>query len=135
MTTIVITVIVSILLGVTGPTTSLWANQNLFSQISQISSARPLSDINPIESLSRVTGPLDGFLKGLGRYADIKPWLPKSALEGISGFEGTLDSIDNLSVGQVLRMAKSGFVLVAGILVAVLEIVLRILRGILGVIR
>lgn len=136
MITIVVTVIVSILLGVTGPVTSLWANQNLFSQISS-TGGRPLSDINPIESLSRVTGPLDGFLKGLGgRYAeDIKPWLPKSALEGISGFEGTLDSIDNLSVRQVLRMARSGFVLVAGILVAVLEIVLRVLRGILGVIR
>lgn len=132
MTTIIVTVIVSMLLGVTSPITSLWANQNLFSQISLTG---PLSDINPIESLSKVTGPLDGFLKGLGRYADIKPWLPKSALEGISGFEGTLDSIDNISVGQVLRMAKSGFVLVAGILVTVLEIALKILRSVLGLIR
>lgn len=151
MITIIFTVIVSVLLGVTSPITSLWANQNLFraqnfvldralnfrlsALVSQISSNGSLSEINPIESLGRVTGPLDSFLNGLGRYADIKPWLPKSALESISGFEGTLDSIDNISVGQVLRMTKSGFVLVAGILVTILEITLRILRGILGLVR
>lgn len=132
MITIIVTIIISMLLGVTSPTFFLQTNQNLFSQISSTGS---LSDINPLESLSRVTGPLDGFLKGLGRYTDIKPWLPKSALGGISGFEGILDSVDNMSVGQVLRIAKSGFILVANILVTVLEIALRILRGILGLVR
>lgn len=143
MVTIIITIIVSLLLGVATPiiplginllgsTGSPQANHNLFSQISSTSL---LFEINSIESLSRVTGSLDGFLKGLGRYADIKPWLPKLALESISGFEGTFDNIDNISVGQALRIAKSGFVLVAGILVAVLEIVLRILRGVLGLIK
>ena len=135
MTTIIITLIVSVLLGVTSPISYLGINlssQNLFSQIS---SSNSLSEINPLESLGKVTAPLDSMLGGLGRYIDIKPWLPKSALDGISGFEGTLDSIDNLSAGQVLRVAKSGLILVANILVTVLEIALSILRGILGLIR
>ncbi len=136
-------IIVSVLLGVISPITylginlpgsisSLRANQNLFSQISSTNS---LSEINPLESLSRVTAPLDSLLGGLGRYIDIKLWLPKSALEGVSRFEGTLDSIDNISVGKALRIAKSGLILVANILVTVLEMALSILRSILGLIR
>ncbi len=137
MITIIITIIVSMLLGVTSPIISFGVNlpsKNLFSQISSTNS---LSDINPLKSLGKVTAPLDSLLLlgGLGRYADIKPWLPKSALEGISWFEGTLDNIDNLSVAGVLMVARSGFILVANILVTVLEIALSILRGILGLIR
>ena|SRR3989344_5560686 len=133
--TIIITLIISLLLGFTSPISSLGlnlSNQNLFSQISSVNS---LSEINPLESLGKVIAPLDNMLGGLGRYIDIKPWLPKSALESVSGFEGTLDTIDNISVGQALRIAKSGFILVANILVTILEIVLSILRGILGLIR
>ena len=73
MVTIIITLIVSILLGVASPITSLGlnllgstsspqANQNLFSQIS---SKHSLSDINPLESLGKVTAPLDSWLGGL----------------------------------------------------------------------
>lgn len=121
-------VVVSTLLGFSG--------SNLSALVAQISSANnPLSDINPTEALSRVTGPLDGFLKGLGKYADIKPWLPKSALGGISGLEGVLDGIDNISVSQAFKIAQSGFILVANILVIILEIVLSILRSILGLVR
>lgn len=120
-------VVISTLLG--------FSSFNLSALVAQISSASLLSDVNPIEALGRVTGPLDGFLKGLGRYADIKPWLPKSALGGISGLEGILDGVDNLSVGQVFKIAKSGFILMANILVILLEIVLSILRSILGLIR
>ena len=135
MTTIIITIIISVFLGVTSPISSLGLNlpnRNLFSQISSKSS---LSEINPLESLGKVTAPLNSLLGGLGRYIDIKPWLPKSALESISGFEGTLDSIDNLSTGQVLRVAKSGLILVANILVTVLEIALSLLRSVLGLIK
>lgn len=112
-----------------------FSSSNLSALVAQISSTSLLSDVNPIEALSRVTGPLDGFLKGLGRYADIKPWLPKSALGGISGLEGALDGIDNISIGQALRMAKSGFILVANILVTILEIGSSVLKNILGLIR
>lgn len=139
----IITIIVSLLFGVTSPIAflglnlpnsinSLQTSHKLFSQVTYASS---LSEVNPLESLGKVTAPLDSLLGGLGRYTDIKPWLPKSALEGISGLEGTLDSIDNVSVGQVLKIAKSGFILIASILVTVLEIALRILRSVLGVIR
>ena len=139
---LIITLIVSALLGVTSPiiplginllgsTSSPQANQNLVSQ----SSANSLSEINPLESLGKVTAPIDSLLGGLDRYIDVRPWLPKSALESVSEFEGTLDTIDNISIGQALRIAKSGFVLVANILVTILEIALSILRGILGLIR
>lgn len=113
------------------------SGQNLFSQISSTSSLSSLFEINPLESLGKVTEPLDSMLGGLGRYllVDIKPWLPKSALERISGFEGTFDNIDNISVGQALRIAKSGFILAANIMITVLEIALSLLRGILGLVR
>ena len=135
MTSIIITLIISVLLGVTGPISSLGLNlqnQNVFSQISSINS---LSEINPLESLNRVTAPIDSLLRELDRYIDIKPWLPKSALESVSEFEGTLDTIDNISIGQALRIAKSGFILVVNILVTVLEVTLSILQGILGQIK
>jgi hypothetical protein len=130
-----ITLIISILLGVTGSNALLGVNlhdQSLFSQISYVNS---LSEINPLESLSKVTAPLDSLLGGLGRYIDIKPWLPKSALDSVLGFESTLDTVDNISIGQALRIAKSGFILVANILVTILEIVLSLLRSVLGLIR
>lgn len=123
---ILILVAISTLLG--------FSSSNLSALVAQISSASLLSDVNPLESLGRVTGPIDGFLKGLDRYISIKPWLSKSTLESVSGFEGTLDSIDNISLEQAFRITKSGFVLLANILVTILEIVLSILRSILGLI-
>lgn len=135
MVTIIITVIVSVLLGVASPIIPLGINLPSQKLFSQISSTNSLFEINPLESLGKVTAPLDSMLGGLGRYLEIKPWLPKSALESISGLEGTFDSIENISVGQALRIAKSGFILVANIMVTVLEIALSLLRGILGIIR
>lgn len=139
MVTIITTIIVSVILGTLGSSMPLGINlpgKNLFSQISSINS---LSEVKPLESLINVTGPIDGIWKALGRYLNV-PSGPddslraKSALAGRLDIKDALNRMDNVSIGRALGVAKSALILMANILVAVLEIALWALRGILGLI-
>lgn len=147
---IIATIIFSIIFGVFSPILPLGANlplnigkltlndRSLLSQIGSQLTNKGLSELNPIEALGNVTAPLDAIWNGLNQYIDTKHIFSKpsnSALEGRLDVEGTLRGIDNLSMGRALEIAKSAFILVANILVAVLEIALWLLRGILGYLR
>ncbi len=159
---IITTIIFSVLIGVFSPIGSLGVNflgsidspqagQNLFSQISQI---KNLSELNPTEALGNVTIPFDKILKVLGQKfnisssEDIKNLLGVGSIDSLrdgttvteaskSALGGRLalgDTLSNISLGQALGMAKSAFILVANILVTVLEVVLWVLKGIIGLV-
>lgn len=147
MITIITTIIVSILLGVISPIVSPGVNlsgQNLFSQITSQLPTKNLSEVNPINSLNNATAPLNAIWKALGDKLNIQ------GLDSIKDFvNGQTDSIalksslgsglgvqdTSTTMWQVLGIAKSAFMLAANILVAVLEIVLWLLKGVLGLIN
>ena len=135
------------LLGVLSPIGSISVNllgQNLFSQISQV---KNLSELNPTEALGNVTIPFDKILKVVGQKVnisspeDIKNLLGDGATTATEASKSALggrlalgDTLDNISLGQALGMAKSAFILAANILVAVLETVAWALKRLLGLI-
>jgi len=93
-----------------------------------------LSEVNPLESLERITLPFDGILTGLRDRFNIK--LPNNLTPGpLKSLERRFtvqDTSDDISTDKILMIAKSGFVLVAQILIAVMELTLVVLKGILG---
>lgn len=96
-----------------------------------------------MESLENATVPLNGIWKALGSKLNIQ------GLGSIKGFlngridgralksslESGLGVQDTSTMWRVLGIAKSAFILTANILIAVLEIVLWLLRGVLGLMR
>ena len=134
--TIITTIIVSTLLGVLTPNVSPGVNfypQNLFSQISSNLTEIKLSEVNPMESLGKVTLPFDKVWEALSSKLNLDVGTysgpSKSSLTGRFGLE------DTSGIGQTLGVAKSAIILVANILVAVLEIVLWAIKGIIGLIH
>ena len=152
--TIIYTIIISVLLGVTGPIVpfgvnfpsgleTLAAGKNLI--ISQLPQ-KNLSEINPTQSLGNVTAPLDNIWKALGQrfningFDDIKrllngnsdsasPEASKLSLGGSLGINGT-----SMTLGGIFGIVKSAFILAANILVIVLEFVLKALKFLLGLV-
>jgi len=138
-------------LGAISPNLSLGVNfpsKNLFSQIiSQLPNPalkKSLSEIDPMESLGNVTAPLDSVWEAIG--SRLKVFISNNKTAG--SLSGPLKSspdesltnkdtsattwFDKLTTnGQVLGIAKSTVILIANILIAVLEIVLWVLRGLL----
>lgn len=100
-----------------------------------------------MESLENATAPLNDIWKALSKKLDIENLVDsiKSFLNGRtaggtalkSSLESGLGVQDTSTVWQVqvLGIAKSAFILIANILVTVLEIVLWLLKGVLGLIR
>ncbi len=145
MITIIVTIIVSALLGFGSPLNFIGANflsgnqnisKNLFSQISSNLSDKKLSNLNPIDSLGRATAPLDAIWKALG--PQIKSFLDSNAsgLKGASksSLEGQLSQNDTSDQGQGYGVIKSTFILIGNIFVAVLEIALWLLKGLLNLV-
>ncbi len=95
-----------------------------------------LFKINPLESLSNVTAPLDNIWRDLGNKLNIKLELPGNiSPEPLKSLENQIavkSTLDNVSVWQVLTMAKSAFILMAQILIAVMETSIWVLKGILN---
>jgi len=93
-------------------------------------------EINPLKSLNNVTAPLDNIWRGLGSQINIK--LPDNLnpgpLKALDSQLGVKNTLDNISVWQTLGMFKEAFIIGAQILVVLLEVVLQILRSILGLI-
>lgn len=141
-------------MGVISPNISLGVNlpflssdQNFYSQIiSQLPTetlptpnVKSLQNLNPTDSLGRVTGPLDSLWKALGQklninsFSDVKNFVNNPSVPGAlnSSLESGLRAPDT-STSNVLNIAKSAVVLVANILVIVLELVLWALKGALG---
>src|SRR3989344_3394396 len=141
---IITTVIISILLGTISPISSLGVNfpsQNLFSQIVSKLPKKSLSGVNPMESLSNVTAPLDNVFRAikdqLGGSDSIKSFLGnddtlprrvKSSLVSSFNLE------DTSATWQAIGILKSVVILVAKILLAVLQIATTVLRSILSLI-
>lgn len=138
--TLITTVIISILLGVTSPFISPGVNfpsQNLFSQIISQLPKNNLSEIDPMKSLGNVTGPLDNVWEALG--GQLKGFLNSKDTSLLGPLKSSLGSglgVENTSTAwKVLGIAKSALILTANILVAVLEVALGLLKGMLGLIR
>lgn len=102
-------------------------------KINQISN---LSEINPLKSLGNVTAPLDNIWRDLSSRLNIKLELPENiSPEPLKSLENQLavkSTLDNVSVWQVLTMAKSAFILIAQILITVMETAIWVLKGILN---
>lgn len=141
----IITIIIVSMLGIFSPIVSPGVNLsdfNLFSQVSSINSKlkkSSLSEVNPLESLSNVTAPLDSIWETIGarlNFQDLDGGL-KGFLNSMDGralkssLGDSLDGQDTSTSWQVLGIVKSALILTANILVAVLEIALWLLRGIL----
>ena len=147
MITIITTIIVSILLGVISPIISPGVNfpsENLFSQIISQLPTRSLSEINPMESLDNATAPLNSIWKAFSEKLNIRglDGIKKTFLNGQTGGKALKSSLesglgvqDTSTIWQVLGMAKSAFILIANILVAVLEVVLWLVKGVLGLVK
>ena len=111
---------------------NLLENKKLFSQINSNFEINTLSEVNPMESLSNVTGPLNNIWKTLegplrilgGDTASSGPLKPN--------LEGRLSSWDTSTTGQILEKGKSALILIGKILVVVLEISLSILKWLLS---
>lgn len=86
-----------------------------------------------MESLGKVTLPLDKVWEALGSKLNLNIGTysgpSKSSLTGRFGLE------DTSGIGQVFGIAKSVAVLVGNILIAVLEIVLWLIKGLIGLIN
>jgi len=155
MMTVIISVIVSILLGGFSPVISPGLNfpsQNLFSQIySQIDKSsdnltktepkepearkmRSWTDVDPMSNLKNVTGPLDSIWEALGGQirSSLDDRSSSSLPEALKSSLGTNISDKDISnVSQGLKIARTAFILIANIFITVLEIVLWLLKGIL----
>lgn len=133
--------IFTLIAGVLSLSYSFSPQNLLFAQISKTSS---LSEVNPLGSIGNVTLPLDKIWEALKAQfngynptedikrsvaSDISPGASKSALEEI--FEGKLQ---NVSLWQALGIVKSAFIVGANVLVAVMEIAIKVLRFVLGLI-
>lgn len=95
-----------------------------------------------MEGLNNATAPLNALYEAIGAKLNIQGLqslkdfvtggtIPKPLKSSLGG---SLDTKDTSTIGQVFGVAKSILILTANILVAVLEIVLWILKGVLGVI-
>ena len=131
-------------MGVTGPIVPFGVNFSSGIETLAVNQQR-LSDVNPLKSLGNVTAPLDGVWKALGQrfninsFDDLKRFLggssntstepPKTALGGSFGLNGT-----STTTGGMFGIAKSVFILTANILVIVLDLALKALKYILGLI-
>ncbi|MDP3696702.1 MAG: hypothetical protein Q8R55_01565 [Candidatus Taylorbacteria bacterium] len=115
-----------------------------------------LSEVNPMESLINATAPLNSIWKALGEKLNMQgldsiktflngQWIRQAhhktvgsvnSLQGGRALKSSLGSglggQDTSTIWQVLGIAKSAFILIANILVAVLEIAVWLLRGTLG---
>src|SRR3989338_1674225 len=141
---IITTVIISILLGTISPISSIGVNfpsQNLFSQIVSKLPKKSLSEVNPMESLSNVTAPLDNVFRAikdqLGGSDSIKNFLGgDSTLSGRvkSSLVSSFNSGDASGTWQAIGMLKSVFILVTKIFLAVLQIAMTVLKAILGLV-
>jgi len=126
-------------LGITAPIVALgfnFSSHDLLSQITSKFQKTNLSEVDPLESLGNVMAPLDSIWKAIiGSKLNLDEVglleLLKSGPEARSNLQDTLGDI---SAPKALGMAKEVFIFVANILVAILETVVSILRGILGLI-
>jgi len=149
MITIIVSVIVSVLLGTISPIASSGLNflptQNLFSQIGSQLPKPKLSEINPLESIGNVVPPINLIFDALSQKLNnsglggIKDYLQNNTQKEASNLplEGRLNAQDTLgaiSAWDVLGIVKKGFVLTAQILVTVLEIATWGLKAILGLV-
>lgn len=104
---------------------------------------KKISEVDPMGPLGNVTAPLDNLWKAVGQrlniqsIEDIKSFFrggdAPRALKSSLGSDLASQDTSN-TVWRVLGIAKSAFVLIANIFVAILEIVLWLLRGVLGLI-
>ena|SRR3989344_2853476 len=144
---IITIVVISILFGTLSPISSPGVNfpletgKKLYSQITSQVQKKSLSEVNPLESLDGVTTPLDNVFKAigdrLGGLDGIKGFLGGSSNSALSGrvkssLLGSFDSGDTSGTSWMMEMLKSGFVLVAKIFLAVLQVVTSIIKTILG---
>jgi hypothetical protein len=114
-----------------------------------------LSEVDPFKSLGSVTAPLDGLWQGIGsninmdslrtvkEFIDgkisiggLKSLLDESlASKSISDASGTgSKSLSDYTVQDILGVAKRVVILIADILIVVLDILSKALRGFLGLI-
>ena len=99
-----------------------------------------LSEINQSEIISSIAKPLDDVIRVirnlLNNGGSVVPQL-KSSLEGISDKTSLLTgqyTFGTMSIGEITTKAKEAFVLITQILIGILEILLRILKIIPGII-
>src|SRR3989344_2204073 len=112
---IITTVIISILLGTISPISSLGVNfssQNLFSQIVSKLPKKSLSEVNPMESLSNVTAPLDNVFRAikdqLGGSDSIKNFLgggsTTDSYDCVKGYLGPSKLVETLAGVNISRI-------------------------------
>lgn len=106
--------------------------------------SKSLSDINQLEIIKNVTKPLNdiigGFLNG-GQglmlpnlhftNLNIKS-LGQEFLSNPASSVNVQNISNNMNIGEIIDKSKEAFVLIAKILVAMLEIALWVLKGVLG---
>lgn len=97
-----------------------------------IASPPDLSRINPMDSLGNATAPLDAIWKALIDKISIKDIGVYTSGPLKSSLVSRLSSKDTSTMGQAFGVAKSAIILIGNIFVAVLEIALWAVRGILS---
>ena len=134
-------------MGAVSPNLSLGVNlpsQNLFSQItSKLSESNlpatnlpKLSEVNPLDSLGNATAPLDAIWKAIGSKINWSSSIGSYTSGPLkSSLASRLSSKDTSTMGQAFGVAKSGLILIGNIFVAVLEIALWLIRGILSLVN
>src|SRR5262245_39904381 len=102
MVTIIATIIVSILFGVAAPIATPGLNfsqnfsKNLFSQVTSTFPKKNFSEINPMDSLNRVTKPLDDINETVGKRFSL---IDLDALKGL---------INNLGLNKASNLPLEG---------------------------
>jgi len=93
------------------------------------------SDIDPLQSIGNVTAPLDKIFEAIGGKINLDSInLPKTLKSGPEARSNLKEILGDLSAQEVLGMARGAFIFVANIFIVILEVVLSIVRGILGLI-